>query len=104
MKLSIFPLILSCLISIGCSVQNENDEIKGEFNLEGKVIELDTNNNRLLLDESSNGHTWVTLPEHDTITRYEKNDSIVVWVKAMNASKSDKTEALNIEFQPPKKD
>lgn len=90
-------LLCTCCLLVACS--NESKEGKGEIDLQGKIIEVDYAENRILVEDLQKGSTWVTLHENGDIERYEDGLEVAVWVAGgIDTSSPSSTSALNIEI------
>ena len=96
MKKRFISIMLVCITLWGC---NQSNVVKGEFDIEGKIIEMDASGNRLLIEAEEDGLVWITLNERDRMTDYEVGQSIVVWVDGgLEESYPAQGRALNIEI------
>lgn len=94
-------LFLSCFLLVACSAEGE--ETKGEIDIKGNIIEVDSAKNSILVEDNQKGLTWVALHENGDIKDYEEGQEVAVWVDGgIDTSSPASTKALNIEIINPK--
>lgn len=94
-------LFLSCFLLVACS--NESEEAKGEMDIKGNIVEVDSSENSILVEDNQKGLTWVALHENGDIKNYEEGQEVAVWVDGgIDTSSPAYTKALNIEIINPK--
>lgn len=85
-----------CFVLLGCAQTND---VKGEFDLKGIILEIDGDGNRILMDAENEGLVWITLKKGDITTNYEVGQEIVVWIDGGIAeSYPAQAKVLNIEI------
>lgn len=95
-------LFLSCFLVVACS--NEGEEAKGEVDIKGNIVEVDSSGNSILVEYNQKGLTWVALHENGDIKDYEEGQEVAVWVYGgIDTSSPASTKALNIEIINSKK-
>lgn len=93
-------LFFYCLLLVACS--NESEETKGEMDIKGNIVEVDSSENSILVEDTQKGLTWVALHENDDIKNYEEGQEVAVWVDGgIDTSSPAYTKALNIEIINP---
>lgn len=65
-KKEMLSFLLTLLFLVGCI------DVKGEFDIEGKIIKIDKDRNQLLIENSSTHKLWIDIPEQDDITKYKR--------------------------------
>ncbi|GIN86180.1 hypothetical protein J6TS2_25660 [Heyndrickxia sporothermodurans] len=95
MKRYVYSIVILFLLVVGCS--HSKEEVKGEIDIGGKIIEIDARSNRVLIEDNKSLKIWVLLPEHIDISKYSIGDEVVVWTKTIQESNPAQTKALNIE-------
>ncbi|MGE8205632.1 hypothetical protein ACQKP0_13830 [Heyndrickxia sp. NPDC080065] len=93
-------LFILCLLLVGCGHSNYVE--KGKIDLDGKIVQIDVESNRILLEDAASFKTWVRLPEHIDITKYTIGEEVVVWTSSIKESNPADATALNIERKIPK--
>lgn len=89
-------IMIVCFALWGC---NQSNIVKGEFDIKGKIVEMDASGKRLLIEAEKDGLVWITLNERDMMNNYELGQSIVVWVDGgLEESYPAQGKALNIEI------
>ncbi len=100
MKKGFVFIFLSCFILVACS--NEGEEVKGEIDIKGNIVEVDSPGNSILVEDNQKGLTWVALHENGDIKDYEEGQEVAVWVDGgIDTSSPAYTKALNIEIINP---
>lgn len=99
MKKHVLSLLFVFLLLMGCDHTNHIE--KGKFDIEGKVTQIDDESNRILIQDTSNMKTWVSLPEHMEISKYVIGDVVVVWTNKILESNPAQAKALNIQLKTP---
>ncbi|MFS0821858.1 DUF3221 domain-containing protein [Bacillus sp. 1P02SD] len=101
MKKNLIILFLICFTLVGCS---NKEEVKGEFDIKGNIVEINEKENRILVEDADKGQTWVALPENGNIKNFQEGQEVVVWVEGgIDTSAPASAKALNIEITTPKK-
>jgi hypothetical protein len=98
-------LLWLLLVSVGLTLLGCNGDhvVKGKVDLKGVIKEVDYENKRILMEDKKSGMVWVTLHEYGDISKYEKGQEIVVWLKdGIKESSPAQADARNIEFTTPK--
>lgn len=99
MKKGLIIMLLIGLVLVGCS--NE-EEIKGEFDIKGNVVEIDAKENSILVEDKDKGLIWVALPKNGNIGNYQEGQEVVVWVDGgIDTTPPASAKALNIEITSP---
>lgn len=94
-------LFLSCFLLTACSAEGE--EVKGEIDIKGNVVEVDSTENSILVEDTQKGLIWVALHESGEIKDYEIGQEAVVWVEGgIDTSSPASAKALHIEIIKPK--
>ena len=97
MKKGFVFLLLSCFILVACN--NQDEEVKGGYDVKGNIAEVNSSENRILVENEQKGLTWVALHENGDIKGYEEGQEVVVWVDGgIDTSSPASTKALNIEI------
>ena len=100
MKKGFTFLLLSCFILVACN--NQNEEVKGESDIQGNIVEVNSSENRLLVEDEQKGLTWVALHETGDIKDYDEGQEVVIWVNGgIDTSSPASAKALNIEIVKP---
>ncbi len=90
-------MIVSLMFLAGCNGSKE--AIKGQVDLKGLVKEVNSDGNRILIDDEEAGLVWVSLPDHGKIDRYSVGEEVVVWITGgIDTSLPAQARALNIEI------
>ncbi len=90
-------IIVVFLILAGCN--DSKEAAKGQFDLKGVIQEVDSDENRILIEDGDVGLVWVTLSIHGKIDRYSKGKEVVVWVDGgIDTSLPAQAKALNVEI------
>lgn len=90
-------LFLCCFLLGACS--NEGVKVKGEMDIKGNVIEVDSSETSILVEDKRKGVTWVALPDDEDIQDYEEGQEVAVWVDGgIDTSSPAYTKALHIEI------
>ncbi|MFJ7935914.1 DUF3221 domain-containing protein [Sporosarcina sp. NPDC096371] len=90
-------LLIVCLTLVGCNAKDNTD--KGQFDINGLIIEIDMSENRLLVDDPDKGLIWLNLPDHEDIKTYETGQEVVVLIDGgIEESSPAQATALNIEI------
>jgi len=96
MKKTFILMIIVCFTLWGC---NQSNDVKGEFDLKGKILEMDKDGNRILMDNEVDGLVWITLNEQDVTSNYEVGQEIAVWIDGgLMESYPAQAKALNMEI------
>ncbi len=99
MKKIFMFIIIICFALLGCS---QMDAVKGEFDLKGKILEINEDRSSILIDAEEDGLVWITLNERDVTSNYEVGQEIVVWIDGgLAESYPAQAKALNIESVTP---
>lgn len=94
-----FWLVVICFIIAGCS---QNGAAKGEIDRKGIITEIDTKENRLLIDDRKHGLIWIKLNESDHLDEYVQGQEVVVWIDGViSNSIPAQARALNIQSATP---
>lgn len=64
-------LFFSCFLLVACS--NESEEAKGEMDIKGNIVEVDSYENSILVEDTQKGLTWVALPENGILKIMKKD-------------------------------
>lgn len=100
MKKNLIILFLICFALVGCS---NKEDVKGEFDIKGNIVEINEKENRILVEDVDKGQTWVALPENGNIKNYQEGQEVVVWVDGVIATTAPASaKALNIEITSPR--
>lgn len=92
-----FAFLLLFFILVACNKQEGIE--KGAFDVKGDIVEVNSSENRILVEDKQKGLTWVALHENGDINDYEEGQEVVVWVDGgIDTSAPASTKALNIEI------
>lgn len=99
-KKSFVFLLLSCFVLVACN--NQDEKVKGDYDVKGNIVDINSSENRILVEDEQKGLTWVALHENGDIKEYEEGQEVVVWVDGgIDTSSPATTKALNIEIIKP---
>ncbi|WP_409276372.1 hypothetical protein V1499_20650 [Neobacillus sp. SCS-31] len=73
MRIWMVSIIVLFMILAGC--KDSKEAVKGQSDLKGVIQEVDSDENRILIEDGEVGLVWVTLPIHGKIDRYSKGGS-----------------------------
>ncbi|MFC5604403.1 DUF3221 domain-containing protein [Sporosarcina koreensis] len=97
LKRGLSLLLLTFFILAACT--NPGEEVKGEYDVKGNIVDIDSAENSILVEGENKGLTWVALPENGDIKKYEEGQEVVIWVDGgIDTSSPAYTKALNIEI------
>ena len=96
MKKRFISILLVCFTLWGCGQSND---IKGEFDLKGKIIEISKDAKSILMDDEEVGLVWVTINDPNVTANYKVGQQIVVWIDGgLKESYPAQGMALNIQI------
>ena len=88
-------LVLSLIV--GCN--GDKDDMKGEFDIKGTIIEIDGKGNRILVKKTNSELIWISLQENGNINKFDKGQVVAVWIDGLIAeSAPSQGKASNIEI------
>ena len=99
MKSQLIWLVLICFLTVSCS---QKEVVKGEFDRKGIITDIDTKENRVLMDDKKHGLIWIKLNEIDHHENFNLGQEVVVWVDGIiSKSIPAQAKALHIESSTP---
>ena len=99
MKRQLILLVLICFITVSCS---QKEVVKGEYDRKGIITDIDTKENRVLVDDKKHGLIWIKLKEIDHYENFTRGQEVVVWVDGMiSKSIPAQAKAIHIESATP---
>lgn len=88
-------LITVCFMLAGC-IQGNN--VKGEYDLKGVVIEVGNEEESLLIEDEKSGLIWISLPDIPKIEGLALGDEVVIWTTGeIRESYPAQADAIHIE-------
>lgn len=99
MKRQLIWVVLICFITVSCS---QKEVVKGEYDRKGIITDIDTKENRVLMDDKRHGLIWIKLNETDHLENFNLGQEVVVWVDGIiSKSVPAQAKALHIESATP---
>jgi hypothetical protein len=97
MKRYLVLLLIVCLTLVGCNAKDK--VIEGQLDVKGIINEIDSEGNRILVNDPDMGLIWLALPDNGDITKYEEDQEVVVWIDGgIDTSSPAYAKALTIEL------
>lgn len=95
MKRQLIWLVLICFLTVSCS---QKEVFKGEYDRKGIITDIDTKENRVLIDDKKHGLIWIKLNEIDHYENFNLGQEVVVWVDGIiSQTVPAQAKALHIE-------
>ncbi|MGG3941193.1 DUF3221 domain-containing protein, partial [Peribacillus psychrosaccharolyticus] len=99
MKRQLIWLVLICFLTVSCS---QKEVFKGEYDRKGIITDIDTKENRVLIDDKKHGLIWIKLNEIDHYENFNLGQEVVVWVDGIiSQTVPAQAKALHIESATP---
>ncbi|WNS75800.1 DUF3221 domain-containing protein [Bacillus sp. DTU_2020_1000418_1_SI_GHA_SEK_038] len=93
-------LLLFSFILVGC---NQKNDVKGESDIKGVILEVNKEVGRILVEDVEKGLVWITLKATEDINKFQPYQEVAVWVEgAIAESYPSQAKALHVEIIPPK--
>ncbi len=97
MKKYFLLLLIGCSALVAC--HTEETAVKGQYDLKGIITKIDSEGERLLVKDSNEGLTWISLPESKESATFDTGQEIVVWIDGGIAESAPAfAKAANIEL------
>jgi hypothetical protein len=98
MKKLVTLFIIVCFTLVGCTPVVHEKEVGG-FDRKGIITEIDSETNRILVDDAKNGLIWLGLPYGVSKQNYMVGQEVVAWIDGgVDDSEPQQAMAKNVEI------